>query len=346
VIAIIGMLAGLMLPAVQQAREAGRRAECINNQRNVALALLNYEGARQSFPGFRQKAGDIEGASWYCVIFPYIEQTNLYEQLQGTNQNTFAGALGAVTNMNGYANHAIGVFKCSSSGRRENADVDYVANCGPTNVSSPNSYSAGGVTWTFQEKVLPDPPKVKDDTAAGNIAEFERGGYSAVFFNKSWASSPATRSIGLEYITSKNGTSNTLLVSENINAGRWIDDTEREIGFCYPNIYYSLRAPLDNNPYTIIVATRTDIFEPVETSSSRAGEYLQVGYPYWINAGKTGALLDCYRGSRPSSNHPGIVAAAFCDGSVRPISDSMDKATFRDAMNPTSGRAFAANAFN
>ncbi|MGL4942643.1 MAG: DUF1559 domain-containing protein [Thermoguttaceae bacterium] len=69
-------------------------------------------------------------------------------------------------------------------------------------------------------------------------------------------------------------------------------------------------------------------------------------YPYWINAGKTGALLDCYRGSRPSSNHPGIVAAAFCDGSVRPISDSMDKATFRDAMNPTSGRAFAANAFN
>src|SRR5690349_16023306 len=50
VIAIIGILVALLLPAIQAAREAARRSQCTNNIHNVALAVLNYESTRKTFP--------------------------------------------------------------------------------------------------------------------------------------------------------------------------------------------------------------------------------------------------------------------------------------------------------
>ena len=50
VISIIGILVGLLLPAINQAREAGRRAQCMNNMRNVVLAIIGYENQKNAFP--------------------------------------------------------------------------------------------------------------------------------------------------------------------------------------------------------------------------------------------------------------------------------------------------------
>src|SRR5262245_27799549 len=50
VIAIIGILVALLLPAVQAAREAARRTKCVNNLKNVALAILNYESTKKALP--------------------------------------------------------------------------------------------------------------------------------------------------------------------------------------------------------------------------------------------------------------------------------------------------------
>src|SRR4051812_20227689 len=50
VIAIIGILVALLLPAIQAAREAGRRTKCVNNLHNIALACLNYESAKKTLP--------------------------------------------------------------------------------------------------------------------------------------------------------------------------------------------------------------------------------------------------------------------------------------------------------
>ena len=82
VIAIIGILIALLLPAVQAAREAGRRASCINNLKNLALGLVNYHDTHQALPpGFIHDSNATESWGWSTFVLPFIEQQPLYEKL-------------------------------------------------------------------------------------------------------------------------------------------------------------------------------------------------------------------------------------------------------------------------
>ncbi len=98
VIAIIGILVALLLPAVQAAREAARRMQCQNNMKQLGLALHNYHTANNKFPpaGFYD-GGSLTGStlSWHCALLPFIEQGNLYDELDhagpyGSTQNRTA----------------------------------------------------------------------------------------------------------------------------------------------------------------------------------------------------------------------------------------------------------------
>lgn len=84
VIAIIGVLVGLLLPAIQAAREAARRAQCVNNTRQIGLALLNYESARQVFP----PSVDVGSFGYLAITLPYYEGQNLYDQIDFTKRPT------------------------------------------------------------------------------------------------------------------------------------------------------------------------------------------------------------------------------------------------------------------
>jgi prepilin-type N-terminal cleavage/methylation domain-containing protein/prepilin-type processing-associated H-X9-DG protein len=84
VIAIIGVLLGLLLPAVQATREAARRSQCTNNLKQIALALHNYTSANGVLPmsmalsGAGNTTSDFGGWSVFIRILPYIEQTTVY----------------------------------------------------------------------------------------------------------------------------------------------------------------------------------------------------------------------------------------------------------------------------
>lgn len=81
VIAIIAILISLLLPAVQQAREASRRTQCKNNLKQLGLALHNYEGTYSMFPPSRiNLSSPTFQQTWSVMILPYIEQSGIYAQ--------------------------------------------------------------------------------------------------------------------------------------------------------------------------------------------------------------------------------------------------------------------------
>src|SRR3954464_1294259 len=87
VISIIGILIALLLPAVQAAREAARRTQCVNNLKQLGLALANYEGTHQTFPpGYisNADASNVDtgpGWGWAAMLLPQMEQSPIYSAI-------------------------------------------------------------------------------------------------------------------------------------------------------------------------------------------------------------------------------------------------------------------------
>src|SRR5688572_12255655 len=79
VIAIIGILIALLLPAVQSAREAARRAHCTNNLKQLGLAVHNYGQTHKAFP---IGGWDCCYGTWLLAVLPYVEMAHVYQQYE------------------------------------------------------------------------------------------------------------------------------------------------------------------------------------------------------------------------------------------------------------------------
>ena len=120
VIAIIATLVGLLLPAVQSARESGRRTQCTNNQYQMGMAANRHNETNGYVPGWRNamvsNSGPI-GPSWPVVILPFMERNDIYSAL----------ASGIPTNV-----PAIPMYTCPSNPPDGGAQgvIMYAGNCG------------------------------------------------------------------------------------------------------------------------------------------------------------------------------------------------------------------------
>ncbi|HOM18789.1 MAG TPA: DUF1559 domain-containing protein [Thermoguttaceae bacterium] len=185
VITIIGMLMALLLPAVQSARESGRRASCQNNQKQIATALLLYEGDNRQFPGYRNRIGlpnatNYVIGSWVVPILPSLERTDIYKNWQtGTTTAVY-----------------LKVLVCPSdppdSVTSTSTYLSYVANCGQ------QDQNGAEPTTT--------PPQSH-----------------GVFFNHDVTITATSRppTMSLDYLSQHDGAATTLLISENIDATLW-----------------------------------------------------------------------------------------------------------------------------
>jgi prepilin-type N-terminal cleavage/methylation domain-containing protein len=337
VISIIGMLAGLLLPAVNAAREAGRRAVCMNNQSQLALACINYDSAKQALPPLAGTIGTTattqNNTTWIGFLLAYLEQNQLYQNLFNVS---IAGSDDSGTLHHENQLIRINSLLCPSADLPlVKSGTHYICNGGYQNGFASN--------WTTTPTEL-EPGKLAD----------------AVFFNHLDTSAKGVK-CSIDYISSHSGTSNVLLLSENerpidgTSGARWAywdgtspvlvgADDESRVAFCFPiNTSTSLDTADKIAAQTGSLAEFGNNenkwsykgYNTKLTSNTTAGYYT----PLFINQGRGSSYTySQYRRARPSSNHPGIVLAAFADRSVRPLNDSMDKRTFVWICQPNSGQ--------
>jgi len=153
VIAIIGILVALLLPAVQQAREAARRSSCLNNLKQIGLAMHNHHDIHRRFPmGVTSSSA---GMTWATRILPQLEQGPLYDLFEtafSRSQSSWTSTIPDVT----AAETVLPVFRCPSDIAPELAEVRY---SGTTRLTATSSYM--GNTGGFSQSLA--------STSAGNF---------------------------------------------------------------------------------------------------------------------------------------------------------------------------------
>lgn len=162
VIAIIGVMVGLLLPAVQAAREAARRMQCGNNLKQIGLGVHNYESSYKQLPLNEGRGGNIYtqtpplgtyAVSWMVGLLPFIEQPALYEmydfRYQPGNDVRNGANINAPNNPSNafVAQNMPATYRCPSDGlSAQNAPH---ANSGAMNFGQQNYKGVAGSNWAW-----------------------------------------------------------------------------------------------------------------------------------------------------------------------------------------------------
>jgi prepilin-type N-terminal cleavage/methylation domain-containing protein/prepilin-type processing-associated H-X9-DG protein len=342
VIAIIAVLIALLLPAVQSAREAARRAQCVNNLKQIGLATLNFESTFGSLPpdSLRLTAPDPNpdaqaaipnvAASFLTQILPYMEQGNIYNQIN-INQSAFntanippalGGSGGGHSGTNSVYSVAINAFLCPSSVGP--ATINYYNACwGPYGDGGGDICTPGAVGGGSSVSNLANPPtQAWGRTDYFPIPGLHRTALVAAGMPLGYINSVADQLSGQAIdsgtitdhsITGKirmasiiDGTSNTLIVSE--SGGK-------PIGFNGKRRIYN--SEVNGKPVDGII-------EPVSSGGGAWADH----FTYSSLAGAQGmdngirggtCMVNCTSNNEIYSFHPAGSNALFADGSVHMI---------------------------
>jgi prepilin-type N-terminal cleavage/methylation domain-containing protein len=324
VIAIIGTLVALLLPAVQSAREAARSNTCRNNLKQLQTALATRESSLKAFPGYINKLG-ISGAtsdkqqraSWVVMTFPYIDQQPMWERWsQGFATNSVD---------TDYFTE-IEVLNCPSDPPITPGapNLSYVANAGylgrevddpnpvlnPSAPNSPNENAANGVFFD-RTRVLQD--TYKSSAGPDDIRDNQNPSVPELVMT-------------VAYLQAKgDGTTKTMMLTENMNAIRWgynsneranAADKKFHFGFCWE---------------------QPEVIASALAGSSSGSDPKQGFQARRINGQNEAFDADDFdsmvpNDGFPSSNHPGGINVAFVGGQTVYVSDQIDNLVYAQLM--------------
>ena len=325
VIAIIGTLVGLLLPAVQAAREAARLSACSNNLKQIALAFANFESASKRFPTLGLQKGAWQVGGWTSLktkdllgtsTLPWTHQILPYTEDAATYDKRFIG--------NGYMDststsmHAmpIQMYSCASRGLRISSPAPNGTNYGTLNNPSPlldyvtPSLNDGwSLTWD-------GPPSINAAWLDSNFNSIVQPAGTV-----SWSSAVFDVKFPLVTVAKiADGTSNTMMLMEKgLISKAWYTGGASDSG------YFNFKP--DNSMYTF--------FRPITTTEYPKRDS-EVNPSTYSGGSPTNAQTAVGRYLGPGSAHPSGFNSAFGDGSVRLIGF---EANVNNVLRPLISRA-------
>jgi len=300
VIAIIAILISLLLPAVQQAREAARRTQCKNNLKQIGLALHNYLDTNKYFPPLGcYTVGATSNQSSFSAqarLLPYLDQANLQNLI---NWGLDYGSQPAVSGTR------VPTFLCPSEvkdvgrpGTTPHYPLNYAMNAGTWEIYNPTTGAGSDGVFFPNSKI--DTASISDGTS-NTLGVAEVKAWNA--YDRS-SGQPATAGVAPPASTSTLVGYATGEFKADSGHTEWVDARVHQVGFTTvftPNTF----VPFDNG------GTIYDI----DFTSSREGT--------------TSPGTVTYAAVTARSHHEGIVNVMMMDGAVRSISENISLTIWR-----------------
>ncbi len=293
VVALIGMLAGLLLPAIQAGREASRAIACRNNLKQIGVALLNYESAHRHFPKGAEGRYDrmlsptlMYGLSWWADVLPYLEQSEVADRLDRTGAHTGWVQLNP---HNGELAHGFApeFWFCPSS------SLERFVTAGGFQLAAPSYVGISGATSHDGF------PETRVSPCCRSDGEISAGGVLVP--------NAVIRSRRIS-----DGFSNTLLVGE-------------QSDFAYSQDGQRWR--IDGGYFNGWITGTNALGVPPNYGSSFSPSYNLATVRYVLNERRyelPGVYFDRGANNPLVSPHPGVVHLLYCDGSVHAAAESLE----------------------
>ena len=325
VIAIIAVLIALLLPAVQAAREAARRSQCVNNLKQLGLAVQNYADVKGALPPTANNTTP-NNHSMKVHLLPFIEQQNIYNAINTSfnwnDKTTYSNATFCVMNIN--------TFLCPSDGNSPGGTFS-VPSVGSLPYGTVNYTNNIGTSRSFNGGQLDGPAYVMSTSAYGptvTLASISDGTSNTAMWSE-WVKGTGTNRAGLGEIYSVSVTYSATSPAMMASLGQ---SMQAIASVCQSS--------------TTLLTGSSKGYEWMEHTNGHGGGYSHLNTPNKKACFYSG---DTYPNDHvlvgASSNHSGGVNVGFLDGSVHFLKDSVSFQTWGALATKAGGEVIDASSY-